>query len=208
MACLYVHIQSSIRQMQNLSQQMSQIFQPFDPLNEDGGGVVSNFSNFLSPIRRSKHQGRSSSNNGMALASPKGMVQFDSMSLEKVAKMHRNSAGNQISPFFLVKFTLVVKKRVINAHTHTFVVVFTRKSPTGNCNSQSISFLFQSTRPVCREEKQDFPREIVFFLLLLLLKKLRSYFYFWTFLNYCRLSSTTQQSYIFSDRTLQILPSL
>lgn len=80
--------------MQNLSQQMSQIFQPFDPLNEDGGGVVSNFSNFLSPIRRSKHQGRSSSNNGMALASPKGMVQFDSMSLEKVAKMHRNSAGN------------------------------------------------------------------------------------------------------------------
>ena len=75
--------------MQNLSQQMSQIFQPFDPLNEDGGGV-SNFSNFLSPIRR-RHQGRSS--NGM-VASPKGMVQFDSMSLEKVAKMHRNSAGN------------------------------------------------------------------------------------------------------------------
>ena len=81
--------------MQNLSQQMSQIFQPFDPLNEDGhgGGVVSNFSNFLSPIRRSRHQGiRSSSSNGM-VASPKGMVQFDSMSLEKVAKMHRNSAG-------------------------------------------------------------------------------------------------------------------
>lgn len=71
-----------------VAQAVQSKFQPFDPLNEDGGGV-SNFSNFLSPIRR-RHQGRSS--NGM-VASPKGMVQFDSMSLEKVAKMHRNSAA-------------------------------------------------------------------------------------------------------------------
>lgn len=78
-----------------VAQAVQSKFQPFDPLNEDGhgGGVVSNFSNFLSPIRRSRHQGiRSSSSNGM-VASPKGMVQFDSMSLEKVAKMHRNSAA-------------------------------------------------------------------------------------------------------------------
>jgi len=64
-----------------VAQAVQQRFQPFDPLNED---VSNNFSGFLSPIRR---QG------GHGTASPKSMMQYDTMSLEKVAKMHRNSAA-------------------------------------------------------------------------------------------------------------------
>ena len=68
------------------------MFQPFDPLNAEEASA--NLSNFLSPIRR------------QATASPGGAVHYDTMSLEKMAKVHRTAAGTFVRhyPFFSIYF--------------------------------------------------------------------------------------------------------
>ena len=66
------------------------MFQPFDPLNAEEASA--NLSNFLSPIRR------------QATASPGGAVHYDTMSLEKMAKVHRTAAGTfvRLYPFLSI----------------------------------------------------------------------------------------------------------
>ena len=59
-----------------------------------------NLSNFLSPIRR------------QATASPGGAVHYDTMSLEKMAKVHRTAAGT----FFVNLFPTFLRQTMGVAH--------------------------------------------------------------------------------------------
>ena len=74
------------------------MFQPFDPLNAEEASA--NLSNFLSPIRR------------QATASPGGAVHYDTMSLEKMAKVHRTAAGTffRPSPFCVNLFPIFLRQ--------------------------------------------------------------------------------------------------